>query len=91
MCKGRSFPGGVCDDFQHYKAVHSMTHGSSTAVKHVLIPNAIQRLMVPQLTVIGHCFITMSHLYGQPLYHIITIVVHSFLQVKMKDKKSGVT
>lgn len=50
MGKGRSLTCGVSDNLQHDEAVHGMAHRRYAAVEFVLVADAVQRLVVTQLT-----------------------------------------
>lgn len=54
MGKGRSLTCGVSDDLQHDEAVHGMAHRRYAAVEFVLVADAVQRLVITQLTEWGH-------------------------------------
>lgn len=54
MGKGRCLTCSVSDDLKHDEAVHGMAHWCDTTVEFVLVANAIQRLVITQLTESGY-------------------------------------
>lgn len=48
--KGRGLTRSVSDDLKHDEAVHGVAHWRDTTVELVLVANAVQRLVITQLT-----------------------------------------